>query len=285
MPPIADQSTESSTYPAPTTLGRGPSPTPTRRHGMRPFDVALLCLLMLVLGLGAPFAVQIAPTLAQLDTIEQWEMAGRAAADALSASVAEDPSVTAFQGAFSRLPLCSGTEQDDATLLTKAFALMRGTSEGDRLYRQLVTEGVCVRVGDITYNSAFAYAATTGNGDWSRSFIQIAPRHLGRYQIDVLASILIHEATHIDRAINDLSCATTDTCTVLANDVELEEEVAAHAAEAEWWIAAYGEDGKRFAFGYDHGENQLIKAYLDGPTAFTAYVRDLRDDPRDGADS
>ena len=259
-----------------------PSP-PKQRRSLRGFDVVLLCLAILAVGLGAPVAVQLAPAVRSLDTRADWEAAGRAAGDAVSAAVAEQPVIAAYQGAF-RLPLCRETEPDDAEVLTRAFALMRGTAEGDRLYRQLVDEGICVRIGEIEYNSAYAYAAGDGRGDWSRSFIKIAPRHASPGQVDVLASILVHEATHIDRAIARTACSYDDTCTRLPNGVELEEEIAAHAAEAEWWIAAYGDDGKRFAFGFDHGENLLVEAYQEGAAAFAAYVRDLRGDPREGED-
>jgi len=259
-----------------------PSP-PRHRRGLRSFDVLLLCLLLLAVGLGAPLAVQVAPVVRSLDSRAEWEAAGRAASDAVSAAVSEQPEIVAYQGAF-RLPLCRETTQDDAAVLTRAFALMRGTADGDRLYRQLVDKGVCVRVGEIAYNSAYAYAAGDGRGDWSRSYIKIAPRHASPGQVDVLASILVHEATHIERAIARTACSYDDACTVLPNGVELEEEIAAHAAEAEWWIAAYGDDGKRFAFGYDHGENLLIEAYQKGSQPFAAYVRELRGDPREGED-
>jgi hypothetical protein len=70
----------------------------------------------------------------------------------------------------------------------------------------------------------------------------------------------------------------------LPNGVEIDEEVAAHTAEAEWWIAAFGTDGKRFAVRNDYGENRLARAYLRGPDAFRAFVTDYRSDPREGAD-
>ena len=97
--------------------------------------------------------------------------------------------------------------------------------------------------------------------------------------------MLIHEATHVDRAITGRDCARAGGCTRLPNGVYLEEEIAAHAAEAGWWIAAFGAGGKRFAFRADYGENELAEAFLRGDTAFRDYVRDLRDDPRDGVAS
>ncbi|MDQ3045750.1 MAG: hypothetical protein M3R06_11480, partial [Chloroflexota bacterium] len=80
-------------------------------------------------------------------------------------------------------------------------------------------------------------------------------------------------------------CTVTESCTTLPNGVLLEEEVAAHTAEIIWWIAAYGEDGKRLAVRYDHGLNELVDAYLEGEEAFALAVRERRDDPRDGSGS
>jgi hypothetical protein len=110
----------------------------------------------------------------------------------------------------------------------------------------------------------------------------VATRHVDDGEADVLAAIMVHEATHVDRYLQGTACSYADRCTLLPNGVELEEEIAAHGAEAEWWIESYGEDGKRFAFGYDYGMNELVEAYLDGPAAFAAYVREIRSDDREG---
>ena len=100
---------------------------------------------------------------------------------------------------------------------------------------------------------------------------------------DVLAAILVHEATHVRRAVDGEACFLSDDCETLQNGVPVEEEVAAHAAEAEWWIAAFGRDGKRFAVRADHGLNELAEAYLDGGILFREYVMQIRSDPREGS--
>ena len=110
---------------------------------------------------------------------------------------------------------------------------------------------------------------------------------IGEYYVDwlypdVIAAILAHEATHIHRAVDGTACYYANACTVLSNGVDLEEEVVAHEAEAEWWIAAYGRDGKDRAFTADASENRLTAAYLRGPAAFREFVRDMRSDKREG---
>ncbi len=75
---------------------------------------------------------------------------------------------------------------------------------------------------------------------------------------------------------------TPNACTELSNGVDLEEEVVAHEAEAQWWIAAYGRDGKDRAFTADASENRLKAAYLQGPSAFREFVREMRSDKREG---
>ena len=99
---------------------------------------------------------------------------------------------------------------------------------------------------------------------------------------DVLAAVLVHEATHVDRAVSQVACYVVDACTILPNGVAVEEEVAAHGAEAEFWLQAYGRDGKDWAFSRDHNQNLLKSAYLEGPDSFFAFVSRMRSDDRDG---
>lgn len=196
---------------------------------------------------------------------------------------AEEPHFAEVRGA-TRMPICETVGREEAESLSYAFNLMRQTDEGERLFDQLVVEGICVRVGEIEYNSGFAFVVQSFTGGWSRSYIKIATRHVLGDERDVLAALLVHEATHIDRYIQGTACTYSDTCTVLPNGVELEEEVAAHRAEAEWWISAYGDDGKRLAVGYDSGINELVDAYLEGDAAFADYVGEIRGDDREGGD-
>lgn len=203
-----------------------------------------------------------------------------AAADRL----AEEPHFAEVRGT-TRMPICENVGEQHAEALAFAFNLMRQTAEGERLFQQLVDEGICVRVGEIEYNSGYAYVVQSITGSWSRSYIQIANRHVTDDERDVLAALLVHEATHVDRYIHGTACTYSHDCTVLPNGVELEEEVEAHRAEAEWWIAAYGENGKRLAIGYDFGMNELVDAYLGGEDAFVEYVVRIRGDDREGGDA
>ena len=122
------------------------------------------------------------------------------------------------------------------------------------------------------------------------AFVAFLPQHLailGSVNNDalselIIAAILAHEATHIDRAVSGTACYYVDACTKLSNGVELEEEIVAHEAEAVWWLAAYGRNGKDRAFSSDASENRLKAAYLHGPDVFRKFVREMRSDEREG---
>jgi hypothetical protein len=185
------------------------------------------------------------------------------------------------------LPVCGDVPREYGHALRIAFGLMRGTEDGRRLYALLVDHDICVGVADLPYNAAYASARRIG-GDWSSSAIVVDRAYIRAVYADVLAAILIHEATHLDRAIAGTACweqrapGGGDACTTLSNGVRLEEELAAHTAEAAWWRAAYGDDGKRFAWGPDDAENELLAVYLRGADVFRAYVADRRSDPHEG---
>jgi len=202
------------------------------------------------------------------------------------AELGEDPHLTPQQPSGA-LPVCRDVPRVYGHALRLAFGLMRGTDEGRRLYDLLVDKGICVGVTDLPFNTAYSSARFVGR-DWSGSTIMVDRRFVRSIDAAVLAAVLVHEATHLDRAISGKACYRktapdgADTCTTLPNGVEVEEEVAAHTAEAEWWLAAYGDDGKRFAWRGDYAENRLLRAYLRGPSSFRAYVADMRSDPHEG---
>lgn len=201
--------------------------------------------------------------------------------DDLLAAIGDKPRIAPVEDG-AHLPFCADVSATDRDDLEPAFALMRGTIEGNRLFGVLVQSGACVEVGQLPYNSAYTRAIRTASGSWAESTIVIDRDVVRSDEDDVLAALLVHETTHLDRAISGTSCVYTASCTVLSNGVDLDEEIAAHAAEARWWLAAYGDNGKRFAFRADAGENRLAHAYLAGTTTFDAYVRRLRNDPREG---
>ncbi len=196
-------------------------------------------------------------------------------------SVGESPHINSH-APTGPVPICGDVAVQYIKPLRRAFGLMRGTAEGKRLFEMLVDSDVCVTVDDLTYNAAYAFSRETKPNDWSMSRIVIDRSLVRSSMSDTLAAILVHEATHIDRAVSGQACFVDDRCDRLPNGVEIDEEIAAHTAEAEWWIAAFGSDGKRFAFRTDYGENRLAKAYLEGEVAFHDYVTSYRSSPREG---
>ena len=258
-----------------------PAPLESRAWALLLGTVAVLAVL--ALGLGALVGVRHGATLVLAAELRPWRTVAIAAGEVAMGVVEEEPQFAEVPDA-PRLPVCKGTSEGDFDRLKAAMNLMRRTDEGRRLFALLLDEGVCVGVEEIPYNSGYAYAVRSITGRWSRSYIRADRDLVDAGEPDVLAALLVHEATHIDRFVGGTACSYDDSCTTLANGVDLEEEIAAHAAEAEWWIAMYGADGQRFAFGYDYGENRLARAYADGPVVFAAYVRDLRGDPREGED-
>lgn len=261
------------------------SPTPERRRGG--YDVVnflqgfITILLIAAIGFGGTFTIRYAAEMQLvLDSSGLDDSVSRVARTALG-TIDEQPAFASVPGAPA-LPLCNGILDGDARELADAMNLMRRTAEGSRLFDQLLDEGICVGVEEISYNSGYALARETSQGDWSSSYIMADRDIVDSGETDVLAALLVHEATHIDRFIHGLACSLQDRCATLPNGVDLDEELAAHAAEAEWWREAYGDDGKRFALGYGYGMNQLLEAYLGGADEFAEYVERLRRDEREG---
>jgi len=180
-----------------------------------------------------------------------------------------------------RFPLCDGLDPPERTRLRAGLAVMRRTDEGERLFSLLLDRRVCVGVAELPGRTlASARAVERRPGDWSASTVLVDEARLPRLAVDELAVTLVHEAIHIDRAVRGLRCdsppAGEANCTRLPSGALLEEEVAAHAAEAEWWEAVYGRDGKGTTWiaGGDH--DALLAAYHRGEDAFRAYVEAWR---------
>ena len=180
------------------------------------------------------------------------------------------------------VPFCDGVSNADQRAIRDGVAYLRGTDAGMRLYDLLVAEGVCIGTQDLDFNSAYATSRWSPASGWSDSKIIIGEHYVDWLYPDVIAAILAHEATHIERAVSGTACYYANACTILPNGVDLEEEIVAHEAEAQWWIAAYGRDGKGRAFTNDSSENRLKAAYLQGPDAFRKFVREMRSDTREG---
>jgi hypothetical protein len=258
--------------------------TPTAREAPRGRALVIAAAVCLALALAvAGLGMEAAPRYPWIDNFAKSLSPGlvRAAGVVTYDTMNEQPHLAAVSLTAAG-PICDETPDRFVPALTSAFGLMRGTRDGARLYELLVARDVCIAIDDIPYNGGYATSWRTASGEWFRGTITLDDNYVRSRTADVVAAMLVHEATHIDRAIKGESCDNRNDCAELPNGVELEEEVAAHAAEARWWIAAYGDNGKRFSVSADYGENRLAEAYLAGPGIFRAYVRELRSDPREG---
>ena len=192
----------------------------------------------------------------------------------------EDPAVTPASPA-PRYPIDPSVPQPLVVPLVKALDLMRGTPDGEKLFNLLVDNDVLISVEDLSYNAGFTASTWTKFG-WKESNIVISSDAVRSRTVDVLAAILVHEATHAERAIDEKACFYADDCETLSNGVDITEEIIAHSAEAQFWEELYGDDGKDIATGAATGENSLLDAYLSGTAKFSQFVRDLRGDTREG---
>lgn len=240
---------------------------------------ALLLVILLLAANAVMFWLLLDTTLAH----SRHDLPGRLAAvwRVGIAEIGETPNLTPR---YPDTPVlfCDNTSASDQQAITAGVALLRATSAGSDLYDVLTREGVCIGVGELEFNSAFARSRWSPGTGWSESEIVIGSNYVDWLYPDIVAAILAHEATHIERAVDGTACYYANACTTLPNGVELEEEIVAHQAEAEWWIAAYGRDGKDRAFTVDVSENRLKAAFLQGPEAFRQFVREMRSDKREG---
>lgn len=240
----------------------------------------------LVVGFAVAFVAWLVVPATWAAPVPEWVVAPvrdvtREAARIASSHVHEEPRLLNVSP-NTPLPFCADVTENQVRQLAPGVRMMRGTPEGARLFRVLLDHEVCVRVEALAYNSGYTRAIRTTDGSWSESEIVVDEAIAQADEPDVLAALLVHEATHLDRAVGGTACWEDDSCTELANGVRLEEELAAHQAEAAWWLAAYGADGKRFAVRADHGMNKLVRAYLAGQDPFVEYVTTLRADTREG---
>ncbi len=194
------------------------------------------------------------------------------------------PTVPVFPS--SGLDYCEGVDDQDRARIEWAVTEMRRVDEGKALFARLVDVDLCVDTEDLPYNAG--YTAVRSNGrEWMVDKIVLATDVVRTLNPDELAAILVHEATHADRAVRGINCYQTRNCTILANGVPVEEEVAAHAAEASFWIALHGPTGTRSGASWSGGwgsawENQLAAAAQEGPDALREFVIAARSDSREG---
>jgi hypothetical protein len=258
-----------------------------QRSGCLSIALVMIVFAVLLGGIGVWTVVAIdraVPRFFEQDTPSEVFAEGLVLA--ISADLAEDPHLPA-RPPDGALPLCASVSQVYDHAFATAFGLMRATDNGASLYDMLIERSVCIRIDDLDYNSAYSSSRQRG-GQWVSSEIVVDRGQVRTISADVLAAILVHEATHIRRTIDQTACFyepvanDEDPCETLHNGVMVTEEVAAHAAEAEFWIAMYGGNGKKRAFADDSYENSLAKAYQKGDAVFADFVRRGRSDPREG---
>ena len=173
-------------------------------------------------------------------------------------------------------PICDSVPAGERAIIARSFETMRRTDEGVRLSDQLMSEDICVEVEGIANAGGYAQYSRGFLGVRTKARLVLARMLLEYADYDTIASVLVHEATHLDRDINDTRCGQ---CEYLPNGINLDEETAAHAAEAEWWIARYGPDGRQSWAPYSwYSIDNLAFAYQDGPEVFREYVRSIRED-------
>lgn len=239
--------------------------------------VTTIFAIALAIG-GLWYAIDRGP-LAAFSTMPVLDLAGEVAW-AVADMVDEEPALAPAAPA-QRYPIARSVPRPLVMPLVRAFDLMRATPEGARLFDLLVANDVLVSVEPLAYNAGYTSTTYTSAG-WIRSNIVIGADVVRTRQVEVLAAILVHEAVHADLAISGRACFYGDSCTVLPNGIQLEEEIAAHAVEARWWQAMFGDDGKQLALGAAIGENTLLAQWLQGETEFADFVRELRADEREG---
>jgi len=242
--------------------------------------VAMLTVLMAVVAtLAGVWMLLTFSPLSTLDYLPIDEAAGRVAIVVLD-DIGESPGLDPASPAR-EYPIDTQVPDVYTEVLERAFDLVRATDEGERLFEVLIDNDVLVSVENIPYNAGYTQTRWSALG-WVDSRVVIDSDAVRSRDLDSLASILIHEAVHVDRAVDGSACFYADACEELANGVNIEEEIAAHAIQAVFWRELYGSDGKRFAFGPDSGENALLDAWHNGTAAFERYVREIRGDDREG---
>jgi hypothetical protein len=185
----------------------------------------------------------------------------------------------------SGLTFCTELSTGNRNRIESAAAEMRQTGGGEDLLNLLIDERICVGVEDLKY--ATAYTGYTGSQFYFRvTSVTVDEEALRKFAPDEAAAVLVHEATHVSRILNKTSCAMTRRCQRLPNGVYVEEEVAAHAAEAQFWIDLHGPEGTQTGITRTGAAgafylNKLAQAWEEGPEAFRAFVISVRSSPEE----
>lgn len=183
--------------------------------------------------------------------------------------------------------LCESLPKREAERLNAAVETMRLAGDGPSLASLLVADDVCFDVDDLP-DDTLAYFSRAHRGRVVVSFIVFDRDTLLFVTPDELAAIAVHEATHARRRISGSDCYETDSCELMPNGVALNEEVAAHLAEARWWEALHGKSGTWTGASYtgtvfSEQLNELLRYEQQGYWVFKTYVSLLLSDPSERA--
>jgi hypothetical protein len=186
----------------------------------------------------------------------------------------------------SGITYCAGVKTTEKAIIYCAIGEMRRTKEGNHLANEILAKPLCFGVEELIYNGGY-FSVTRGTEVSDGNRIVIDRTELKSLTDEELGAILVHEATHAHRAFAGMECSQTHDCAYLPNEIAIDEEVAAHSAEARFWIEIKEQDDSKGGASssdflgtayYD----ELAAAYKEGPEAFRAYVIELRSDPREG---
>lgn len=186
----------------------------------------------------------------------------------------------------SGVSLCESLPKREADRLNAGVEAMRSAGDGQSLASLLVANDVCIDVDDLP-DDTLAYFGRARRGWVVVSFIVFDRDTLLFVTPDELAAIAVHEATHARRRISGSDCYETDSCELMPNGVALNEEVAAHLAEARWWEALHGKNGTWTGASYtgtvfSEQLNELLRYEQQGYGVFKTYVSLLLSDPAEG---
>ena len=181
------------------------------------------------------------------------------------------------------LAFCQGVEAEDRDRIERAATEMRRAEEASKLLSMLIDEQICIGTVDLDY--LFGYTRYGGSRLNPRVLYIVIDRDDLRYlRPDETAALLVHEAIHAVRILDGTNCFLTQDCEVLPNGNQVEEEVAAHSAEARFWIEIHGPTGTRSGIGWSGTAgsaylNELVEIYNEGPAPFREFVTSFRSDP------
>jgi hypothetical protein len=177
-----------------------------------------------------------------------------------------------------KITYCAGVTTSEQATIFRAVGEMRRTKEGNHLANEILGKSVCFGVEEIAYNGGY-FSMRTGPSGPAEYRIIIDRTVLQTLTDEENGALLVHEAAHAHRAFAGTNCGETEDCALLPNGIAISEEVAAHAAEARFWIEIHGSDDTLSGNSY---YDNLTAAYQEGPEVFRAYVIELRSDSREG---